>query len=79
MVFEKFARAHYFYTNTIALKSINTFIRAQFRCDVAVRRKGNYPELGSDPNLFASAGRGFTRPPAVKIPLLQKGWRVATG
>ena len=54
-------------------------VRVQFRCEIIVRRRVNCPELESDPILFTSAGRSFTRPPALKFPFTLKGWREATG
>ena len=50
--------------------------RVKFRCNAAVRRIANCPELESDPNFFASAGRNFTRPPALtwKLPFHPAGW-----
>ena len=40
--------------------------RAQFRCELVVRRTVNCPELGSDPHFFTFAGRSLTRPPTLK-------------
>ena len=40
---------------------------------MVVRRRVNCPELGSDPHLFASAGRSFNRWQTLKIPLHHEG------
>jgi hypothetical protein len=48
-------------------------VRAQFRCDAAVRRSVNCPELGSDPNFFASAGRSLLDRQPSKFPFFGRG------